>query len=170
MPKDKIYLFHQTPPELAQKLIKHVNIINTDILYEPFKGEGAFYNAFPQENTKYYTEIEEGLDYLDFNITNIDWVITNPPFRLSINNKRENACFNLLLYFSERVNKGIAYLINYKCLASLTPLRIKKLEDKNLYLHKIVICNIKKWRGRYYFLIFKKNEKSNLIDYIEGSY
>ena len=169
MPKDDTYFFHQTPNELAIKLINEVELIEGDSVLEPFKGEGAFYNNLPDKVVKHYTEIEEGIDYKDF-VGTVDWVITNPPFRLETGTKRINAFYFLLEYYSTRVNKGIAFLCNDHCLSAMTPLRIKKLKDNNLYLHRIIICNIKKWRGRYFFMIFKKNEPSILFNCIDGNY
>lgn len=170
MPKDKTYYFHQTPEELAIELINRVDLEDNDIVLEPFKGEGSFYNNFPDNVVKHYTEIEEGLDYKDYK-GNIDWVLTNPPFRLEDDKgKRVNSFYPLLEYYSNKVNKGIAFLANDRCFSTLTPLRLKKLEDNNIYLNKIVVCNIKKWRGRYFFIIFKKDEPSELFDYMNINY
>lgn len=169
MTKNDEYYFHQTPEELAIKLINQVGLMGGDSVLEPFKGEGAFYNNLPNHIIKHYTEIEEGIDYTSFN-NNVDWVISNPPFKLDTGNKKVNSFYYLLDYYSTRVNKGIAFLGNDYCLSTLTPLRIKKLKDNNLYLHKIIICNIKKWRGRYFFMIFKKNEPSSLFDCIDGNF
>ena len=63
---DENYLFHQTPKDLAKDLMPFVPINADDVLYEPFKGEGAFFDAFPTENTKLWTEIAYGKDYKDF--------------------------------------------------------------------------------------------------------
>jgi hypothetical protein len=169
MVKNEEYYFHQTPEQLAIKLINEINLIDNDVVLEPFKGEGSFYNNLPNNVIKHYTEIEEGLDYKDFNM-NVDWVISNPPFKLGNDNKRVNSFYYILEYYSLRVNKGIAFLANDYCLSTLTPVRLKKLREHNLYLNKIVVCNIKKWRGRYFFIIFKKNEPCPAFNYIEGSY
>jgi hypothetical protein len=161
MTKDDVYYFHQTPEELCKELIKKLEIEEGDTILEPFKGEGGFYNNFPDKTIKYYTEIEEGLDYKTFD-KNIDWVISNPPFKLnnkSIKDSKINSFYSLLEYYSTRVNKGIAFLGNDYCFSTLNPRRIKKLEDNGLYLHKVIVCNVKKWRGRYFFLIFKKNKQ-----------
>lgn len=169
MPKDDTYYFHQTPEELCKELIKKVDIKEGDSLLEPFKGEGAFFNNFPSNTINNYCEIEEGFDFKSFNAI-VDWVITNPPFRLiDDNNKRVNSFYYLLNYYADKVNKGICFLGNDYCLTTLTPKRIKELNDKGLYLHKIIVCSVKKWRGRYFFMIFKK-QQSNLIDYISGSF
>jgi len=165
--KDENYYFHQTPEELARILINKVNILGDDILYEPFKGEGAFYLNFPGPNTKFCSEIEYGLDYKDFNYP-YDWVITNPPFKLG--EERTNAFWYLLNYFTDRANKGVAFLGNDYCLSTLTPKRMKILKEKGWELKKIIVCSVKKWRGRYFFMIFEKNILEGCLDYIEGNF
>jgi hypothetical protein len=168
--KDETYYFHQTPNELCKKLIKEVPLIKDDYVLEPFRGEGAFYNNFPDFVNKDYCEIEERKDYKDYDKP-IDWVITNPPFSLYENGgKRVSAFYKLIEYYADKAKKGIAFLGNDFCLSSLTPLRLKELnENHGLYIHKIIVCNIKKWRGRYFFIIFKK-EKNDFYKYIEGSF
>lgn len=161
------YLFHQTPPTLAIELIKEINILETDTVLEPFKGEGAFYNNLPTCK-KDWCEITEGRDWLSYT-DKVDWVITNPPFRLDNGIKHENSFWKILLHYSTQVNKGIAFLGNEYCLATLTPIRLNLLQKNGLYLHNIIVCNVKKWRGRYFFLIFKK-EPSMFYKGIIGSF
>jgi len=55
------------------------------------------------------------------------------------------------------------------CFSSLTPNRIKEINQKGWYLQKIIVCSIKKWRGRYFFIIFSKNP-SNLFTCIDGNF
>jgi hypothetical protein len=165
--KTETYYLHQTPNELAKRLIEYVPIDKEDILYEAFRGEGAFYNNFPANNKKIWSEIEEGIDYKTVK-DEYDWVITNPPFSLeNKDGKRENAVWYLLNYFSDTAKKGIAFLVNDVCL--LTPKRYDILAKKGFSLVRIVVCNIKKWRGRYYFLIFKKNG-TPIIDYLTNNF
>jgi hypothetical protein len=156
--KDDEYFFHQTPVELAKDLLKHLDIIPSDKLLEPFKGEGAFYNNFPAVNTKYFTEIEENIDYKTFTQP-VEWVISNPPFKLNEGNERTNAFWFLLNHYASIATKGIAFLANDYCLSTLTPNRLKIINDKGWYLNKIVVCSVKKWRGRYFFIIFNKVNK-----------
>jgi hypothetical protein len=165
---DNIYLFHQTPPELAKELIRYCPLEPTDILLEPFKGEGAFYRHFPLENPKLWAEIEEGVDYTDIS-GEYDWVITNPPFRLDIGNKRVNSFWYLLDYYSIRAKKGIAFLANDRCFSTLTPLRLQLLSARGWSITKIVVCSVKKWRGRYFYVIFEKNKES-VVSYMIGNY
>ena len=168
MEKDDTYYFHQTPVELAQDLIALLPITPTDRLYEPFKGEGAFYNAFPEENPKHWTEITEGRDY-QANTTEYDWVITNPPFRLDTGGKRVNSFWFLMDYFTQRAKKGVAFLANDRCFSTLTPKRIKLLEDRGWSITKLVVSSIKKWRGRYYLFVIEK-KASDTFCHLIGNY
>ena len=109
-----IYLLHQTPKELAKDLIGYVPLIEGDKVIEPFKGEGAFYDAFPNYVNKDWAELEQGRDYTDLS-GSYDWVITNPPFSLYTGGKRVNSFWFLLDYYTQRANKGIAFLGNDSC-------------------------------------------------------
>ena len=155
------YTLHQTPSELGKDLINYVPLCEGDIVLEPFKGEGAFFNAFPDYVQKEWCEITQGRDYSSY-IGDMDWVITNPPFRLENQTGRRNAFWELIEYYLSRVRKGIAFLGNACCLAALTPRRLQLVKALGFSIQKIVICNVKKWRGRYYFIIFSK-EPSNAV-------
>ena len=62
------------------------------------------------------------------------------------------------------------FLGNDYCLSTLTPKRMKELNDNGLFLNKIVICNVKKWRGRYFGLYFNKNIPNDSFAYLTGTY
>lgn len=169
MNAQEVYAFHQTPASLAKDLLAHLTLEPTDRLLEPFKGEGAFYSAFPAANPKLWAEIEQGRDYKDVS-GEFDWVITNPPFQIQITpEKRVNAFWPLLDYYSTRAQKGIAFLGNDRCLMSLTPTRLELLKSRGWHLQKVVVCSVKKWRGRYYFVVFTK-EPCAAFDYLLASY
>jgi hypothetical protein len=133
----------------------------TDCIFEPFAGEGNWVRSFPHTCSVIQTEIVNGTDYRSINLDEVtpDWVITNPPFRLENDDptkKRFNSFYHLIEYFAGRTNKGFAFLANDSCFSTLTPPRLKKLyNEKNMYLYKVVVCSVKKWRGRYFFLIFR---------------
>jgi len=167
--KNETYYFHQTPEELAKELIKKIPLVKGDKVVDTFRGEGSFYNNFPDFVEKDWAEIVEGRDYKDYK-KEIDWIITNPPFRLETEKaKRVNSFYPLLEYYSTRVNKGIAFLANDYCFSTLTPIRMKKLNELGWYLQGYTICNVKKWRGRYFFIIFTKQPNTN-INFLLGSY
>jgi hypothetical protein len=161
------YMFHQTPKECAKDLIAFVPLVEGDIVVEPFRGEGAFYDAFPSFVVKDWAEKEEGKDYTT--LTNYDWVITNPPFRFEINDKRVNSFWYLLDYYTTRAKKGIAFLGNDSCFSTLTPRRQALLKERGWKITKVVVCSIKKWRGRYFFFILQK-EGESFMDYLITNY
>lgn len=150
--KDDIYFFHQTSRHLAKQIIDNIDFKDGENVYEPFRGEKAFYDQLPQNVNKYYTEIEEGLCYTSFNFdeVKINTIISNPPFRID----GKNCFFKLVEYFSSKDIDRIIFLCNDYCFTSLTGKRMKKINDNGFYLNKIVTCDVKKWRGRYYVVTF----------------
>jgi len=166
--EDEDYLFHQTPKELAKDLIDRLPLQASDVLFEPFKGEGSFYDNFPLENKKVWCEIKEGKDYKDIT-GGVDWVITNPPFKLDTGTKPVNSFYFLLEYFTFLANKGIAFLGNDSCFSSLNPRRLNLLEQRGWSITNITVCNVKKWRGRYFFIVFEKKPTS-FYNYLLKSY
>lgn len=141
-----------------------------DLVLEPFKGEGAFYNSFPAHVRKDWTEATQGRDYTDYTETP-DWVISNPPYRLEdADGKRTNALWVLLDYFSTRARKGIGFLINDKCFSTLTPRRLETLKERGFRMTHLVVCSVKKWRGRYYYVVFQKDETTCSIQHLLLNY
>jgi hypothetical protein len=168
MQKDETYYFHQTPEELCKKLIEQIPLEEGDMVLEPFRGEGNLYNNLPTFVEKDWCEITDGRDYKDYD-KEYDWVLTNPPFRLETVTKRENAFWKLLEYYTNRAKKGIGFLTNDKCFGVLTVKRLKQLNEKGWYIQSISCCSIKKWRGRYFWIILMK--KPNMFyKYVEGNY
>jgi hypothetical protein len=166
---DETYFFHQTPKEIAARLVQEVPITSTDILYEPFRGEGAFYDAFPTDNPKDWSELRMGRDYKDY-VGEYDWVITNPPFKLDESvGRRVNAFWTLLDYYTDRARKGVAFLANASCFGTLTPIRMKALTEKGWYITGLRVCSIKKWSGRYYLIILQKTP-NDFVRAIQGSW
>lgn len=167
MVKDDVYRFHQTPNKLAQDLIAQIDFSDVKNIYEPFAGEGAFYRNFPMGIPKFKSEIEDNEDYLDFDITgnNIDTIISNPPFRID----GKNVFFQLIMYFfSFDCVQNVYFLCNDACFGSLTPSRRKLMEEEGIFINEITTCAVKKWRGRYYFLKFSRNDNKSFKYLLEN--
>lgn len=166
--KDDVYNFHQTPRDIAKKLLDTIPFKKGDHVIEPFKGEGAFYDQLPDFVTKDYGEIEEGIDFRDVDYSKADWVVSNVPFRLeNKEKKRVNAFWKIIDFFTNLGTVGnIAFLGNDYCLCTLTVRRLKILEDRGWYINKITVCDIKKWRGRYFWIIFGK-ENNKFYSYLK---
>ena len=168
MSRDPTYYLHQTPSDLARDLVAMLNISPDDILCEPFKGEGAFFNAFPPSNPSVWAELVEGRDYTDISGA-FDWVITNPPFRLDTGSRRVNSFWYLLDYYTQRARKGVAFLANDRCFCTLTPRRMALLKERGWSIRKVVVCSVKKWRGRYFFIVLEKSAPS-FFDHLPANY
>ena len=155
------YTFHQTPVEVTEKLVPHVPHTPGDVWAEPFRGEGSFYDLFPDDVEKVWAEISQGRDFRDIAYSTVDWVVTNPPFRLEtgVPGKRINAYWKIIDHLTTSgVRKGLALLGNDYCLSTLTPRRLGILKDRGWYINKIVVTNVKKWRGRYFFIILGRED------------
>jgi hypothetical protein len=162
---DETYYFHQTPPECAKECIARVPLVAGDRVLEPFRGEGAFYDNLPDFVKKNWCEITRGRDFKDHD-EDYDWVITNPPFRLKDHNdKMVNAFWFLLDYYTQRAKKGVAFLCNKDCIGALTPLRLQVLKARNWGITGLTAFNIKKWRGRYYLIVFEP-DKPSVMDFV----
>jgi hypothetical protein len=165
------WCLHQTPPELAKRIIDDIQWETGEKVMEPFAGLGAFYDNLPENVTKYKTEIREGTDFRDFNYHDnpIDTIITNPPFRLtSPDGVEKNAFFKILEYYTNTPHiKRIIFLCSSVCYNSLTPARMFVINNNGFYLNKVTSCTIKKWYGRYYILVFTKNKNDNFNYYLE---
>lgn len=73
---DKVYT-----PEYAVDEVMEIfhNQYTGGLVMEPFRGGGAFFNKLPEGSL--WCEIDEGVDFLDFN-GKVDWIITNPPYSI----------------------------------------------------------------------------------------
>jgi hypothetical protein len=167
--KDDSYYFHQTPIELAKDILTKCDnlFMDGDILYEAFKGEGAFYNHFPTRCEKKWAEITEGIDFRD--VEDYDWVVTNPPFKLGDRKTGENAFFDILLYFTKKARKGIVFLASASCFLSITPRRQAILKETGWGIVSLTMCNVKQWSGRYFVIVLKPNTLS-LMDCLSKTY
>ena len=171
MVKDNFYYLEQTPKDLALDLIATLPIEVGDCLLEPFRGEGHFYEQFPEGCPKEWCEIEDGRDFKSgiWSLPHVDWVITNPPFKIDDGEKRVNSFYLSIDYFSRIAVKGMAFFGNERCISTLTPTRLKELASRGWYLSMLKIVSVKAWRGRYYWIVFSRNANSN-IGFFEKNY
>lgn len=161
---DDQYYFHQTPRKCAADLIALVPFVAGDRVLEPFKGEGAFYDQLPDTVQKDWCEITQGRDYKDYD-KEFDWVISNPPFKID----GKSAIWTTIDYYTQRAKKGVAFFVNDYGFSTITPVRQAILKERGWALTGITMVNVKKWRGRYFLLIFEK-DKPSVMNYLSGSY
>jgi hypothetical protein len=167
---------HQTPRPLALRIINDIDFpINARVM-DPFAGTGSFYDQFPEHVNRFKTEIRDGTCYSQFDYDGycIDMVLTNPPFKLKNDDgiTERNAFFEILLFFTTKPTiKQIIFLCSATCRDSITPLRMKKIEDNGFYLTKITMCCVSRWRGRYAVMYFMRQSAPNpSIGYYQEGY
>jgi len=141
--------YHYTKPEMVKDLLKLIPFEKGDKVVDAGSGKNkVWYNLLPDYIEKYECEIEDGCDFLKWDIK-VDWTIGNPPY---------HSGWQFFEKAMEISNKGIAFLLSIRGFNMFTPRRLEKLKKKGFYLNKIHIVSDKRWYGRYYFVIFMKKE------------
>ena len=139
-PHDKVY----TPLEVAKLLIDMTDIKETDTVLDPSKGGGVFFDNLPQCREKYWCEIDDGVDFFDFN-KEVDIIIGNPPYSM----------WNRWLEHSVNLKpRKIAYVFG---MLNLTPLRLKLLKENGYVLSKIHITTVNSWFANSVLAVFERD-------------
>jgi|TARA_R100000479_G_C6353908_1_gene190340 hypothetical protein len=58
-----------------------ISQIKHDVVLDPCRGDGSFYDQYPDYCTKDWCEITDGRDFFDWD-KQVDWIITNPPYSI----------------------------------------------------------------------------------------
>ena len=141
-----------TNPEMAKMLLKRIDFKEGDVLMECCRGDGAFFNNFPDYTKNEWCEINEGRDFLDYDGT-VDYTISNPPF------VPRKLFWDFHLKAMDITKKEIYWLVNVSCMNVFTPNRIKLMNDKGWFFNQFHIVQDKRWFGRYAFIKFSKEDK-----------
>jgi hypothetical protein len=147
----------QTPPALCEHIIGLFDWDDGEVVLEPARGAGGFYNALPANVVREWCEYDEGVDFFDYT-GNPDTVITNPPFK----ERGENLVIPFLHTSLSVANKRVIFLINHNAFLSLTPVRLKHWSEAGWGVSMLKVFSIKKWFGRYYLVVFDRSGKSVL--------
>jgi hypothetical protein len=147
---DKFY----TPLKLVNIHLDKFNIHNS-IIYEPFKGNGSYYNLMKEKYTDcnvIYSEIDEGLDFFDYH-DKVDYIISNPPY--SIIDK-------VLEHSVSLKPKIISYLIGF---GNLTTKRIEYMNKYGYYIIDFHLTKVWKWYGMSLIVSFSNEVDKNIISF-----
>lgn len=74
--------FYPTPKKTVDSILGEIDMSKVTSFLEPCKGAGHIYN-YVDAQYKHYCELSEGKDYLTTPFSNIDLILTNPPFSLA---------------------------------------------------------------------------------------
>jgi transcriptional regulator with XRE-family HTH domain len=66
-----------TPRSLTKAVIDHHPL--TGVVLDPCRGDGAFFDQFPDHVDACWCEIAEGRDFMRWQVP-VDWIVTNPPW------------------------------------------------------------------------------------------
>ena len=157
--KPKDITFHYTNEQMVKDLIA-ITPLSGSVLDAGSGKNKVWYKNIPDGLEKYECEIEDGVDFMDWN-KKVDWIIGNPPYHIG---------WQFTEKASKIANKGIAWLVNNVEMNSLfTPRRLSLINDAGFTLKSIKVVADKRWFGRYYYLIFTK-ENNDLLSWERKTY
>jgi len=146
-PKPKDITFHYTNEQMVKDLIA-ITPLSGSVLDAGSGKNKVWYKNIPDRFEKYECEIEDGVDFLEWN-KKVDWIIGNPPFDIG---------WKFIDKMIDIAQKGIAVLGNINNFNQFTAVRLEKMKEKGFELQHIHIVADKRWFGRYYYLIFEKKK------------
>lgn len=142
-----------TKPDMAKYLLGLINFKDGDVVIEPCKGDGAFYNALPSNVKKEWCEINEGKDFLNYDQP-VDITLSNPPF------VPRKLFWSFMTKSMDITKREIYWLINISSLNVFTPKRLDEMKSKNWFIESFHVVADKRWFGRYVWVkISKTNNK-----------
>jgi len=156
--KPKDITFHYTNEQMVKDLIA-ITPLSGSVLDAGSGKNKVWYKNIPDELEKYECEIEDGVDFMDWD-KKVNWIIGNPPFNIG---------WKFIEKSCEIAQTGIAVLGNINNFNQFTSLRLENMKEKGFTLKHIKIVADKRWFGRYYYLIFTK-ENNNLLSWERKTY
>tara|TARA_R110000751_G_scaffold201807_1_gene306503 strand:- start:46 stop:582 length:537 start_codon:yes stop_codon:yes gene_type:complete len=142
-----------TNPEMAIHLISRIEFKDGDVVIEPCKGDGAFYNNLPDNVEKEWCEINEGKDYLDYE-GEVDICLSNPPF------VPRKLFWSFMQKSMEITKRKIYWLVNIGSLNVFTPKRLEEMKSKSWFIQSFHVVSDKRWFGRYVWIEIGKEDNS----------
>jgi hypothetical protein len=141
-PNDIIY----TPKPLAERIIQMTAIQPHEVVLDPCRGGGVFYDNLPPCH-KYYCEIAEGKDFYGWHMP-VDVVIGNPPY---------SQWTKWLAHTLTICKKRFCYVFGAN---SLTGNRIQMIHDAGFGITKIHLCKVAWWMTQSLIIVAEKGASS----------
>ncbi len=137
--KDVFY----TPQSVVDIHLSMIDAKPDDIWFDPFMGQGAYYDNYPTEN-KDWCEIEMDRDFFEYD-GYMDIICSNPPYSM----------------MDKVIKKSIELqprVISYLCaLHGLTARRMEMLNKAGYGLKKMHMLKVYSWYGMSAIVVFEKN-------------
>lgn len=138
-----------TPPGLAASLVPLVRLAPGQVVLDPFRGPGAFFDAIPETCAKRWCEVKEGQDFF-WDWQPADWLVSNPPFSI---------LDDVLRHSADLARVGFAYLLQVH---ALTPKRLQELESRGFGLVLVHLVKVQDWYGMTAFCVWERGAPSLL--------
>ena len=142
-----------TKATMAKYLIDRITWKPGELVCEPCKGDGAFYDNLPDYVIKSWYEINEGRDYLGAERMCVNTTISNPPF------VPRKLFWNFMVRAMETTTDRIFWLINISSLNVLTKNRLNEMGKKLWFIQNLHIVSDKRWFGRYCMMELGRTDK-----------
>ena len=152
-----------TKPEMAKHLIGLIDFKDGDIVMEPCRGDGAFYNNLPDNVIKEWCEINEDKDFLEYQGRKFDICLANPPF------VPRKLFWSFMQKSMDFTNRQIYWLINISSLNVFTPKRLEEMKTKGWFIESFYVVSDKRWFGRYIWLKIGRND-NNIFNWNDKSF
>tara|TARA_E500000318_G_scaffold13276_1_gene12389 strand:+ start:5266 stop:5778 length:513 start_codon:yes stop_codon:yes gene_type:complete len=140
-----------TPLELAKKHIDMIDFKEGDLVLDPCKNDGSYYNQFPENVEKDYCEILEDKDFFSYE-GEPDIIIQNPPYSMLTNWFQKN------LDLKPRIFSMLIGIHN------LTLKRWRMCREAGYGITKFKLLKVKEWFGLSLIVVFEK-DKEDIIEY-----
>jgi hypothetical protein len=162
IPKDVFY----TPKAVAQTHISLIPTTDEEVWYDPFRGNGAYYNQFPAANPKEWCELLRDrnfftpLEYMARTVSaddphvsipmrNPDVICSNPPFSI---------LDRVLQHSIDLKPRIISYLLLH---GAMTPKRMELLNRAGYGLVAIYTCKVYAWYGMAEAYVFERGKDND---------
>ena len=149
---------HYTDENLVKYCLSLINYKDKELVLDAGSGKNKvwFNNIIAPKDE---CEIDEGKDFLKYD-KKVDWVVGNPPYKF---------CWEFFEKAFDIANKGVGFLISINMFNKFTPKRLEEIKNKGFTMRKIAVVSVKRWYGRYYFVIFTKQENDFMV-FSRGKY
>jgi hypothetical protein len=141
-----------TNPVMAKYLIDRETFFDGELVCEPCKGDGAFYDNLPDNVVKSWYELQEGKDYLGDEKVIVNTTLSNPPF------VPRKLFWKFMVRAMETTTDRIYWLLNLGVLNVFTPKRLNEMKEKGWFINSFHIVADKRWYGRYAWIKITKKD------------
>lgn len=114
-----------TPRDLAGSIIDRLPLSGQ--VLDPCRGDGAFFDQYPDHVESLWCEIAEGRDFLRWQVP-VDWIVTNPPW-----SKMRD-----FLRHAMAISENVVFLAALSHFT--TRARVKDIQDAGFGVRSIMLC------------------------------